>query len=329
MRPTKTAPLRRIYGALRLGAVVLLLGTVTAPADAGGSTGDEVRDLRNEVEALRRQLDAALKTLSEAVDRPQSRPYGAHEHDTPTLAELEQLLRDVRGLKRKLERVVDKIAELEGRSSERDADLERVEDEILNLEDRVGGERTLARAFDALELDIGGFLTQTFMTASGDDNTESSFNQTLFELLLKAQLSDEMSLFTALGFLREADLDLGDTQERHGGLGALAGTEPSPEVAAIVSEMSPLLSTAILVLSSDRSTSSANRALTAPMSCRLITWFSCGSDSILASMTSFGAVTWTRTVSVVNRRIVRSTWCITSSRSWLLPLSPYPKYIGP
>lgn len=64
--------------------------------------------------------------------------------------------------------------------------------------------------FDAMSLDLGGFLTQTLTLAHGDEQTEISPNQTLLEILLRANVTERTSLFTALGWLREADLDLTD-----------------------------------------------------------------------------------------------------------------------
>lgn len=74
--------------------------------------------------------------------------------------------------------------------------------------ENLGGPRV--GVFDALELDLGGFLTQTLTVAHGDRNTEVSPNQTLLEILLRARPTERVSVFAALGWLREADLDLSD-----------------------------------------------------------------------------------------------------------------------
>ena len=66
--------------------------------------------------------------------------------------------------------------------------------------------------FDALDMDIGGFITQTLTVAHGDDSTEVSPNQTLLELLLRATIQERTTIFAALGWLREADLDLSDSR---------------------------------------------------------------------------------------------------------------------
>jgi hypothetical protein len=89
--------------------------------------------------------------------------------------------------------------------------LDEIEEQMFEMEDRVGS-RTLIQAFDASSLDIGGFLTQQFSYAVGEDNSEASFNATQFELLIAADITEDISVFTAPGFLREADLDLSDSE---------------------------------------------------------------------------------------------------------------------
>lgn len=81
--------------------------------------------------------------------------------------------------------------------------LDQVEESVVSIEDRVGS-RAVANAFDAMSLDIGGFLHQTFTYADGDDGSSASFNKTTFELLLKAQLTDDWSAFMAQAFSRES-----------------------------------------------------------------------------------------------------------------------------
>ena len=66
--------------------------------------------------------------------------------------------------------------------------------------------------FDGIELDLGGFVTQTLTVAHGKDNTAVSPNQTLLELLIRATVTERVSVFAALGWLREADLDLKDPE---------------------------------------------------------------------------------------------------------------------
>jgi len=87
------------------------------------------------------------------------------------------------------------------------ARVDELENIVFDLDERVGS-RTVAHAFDAIQLDIGGFITQSFSAAFGGGQQPASFNNTQFELLIKAQVTDDWEIFLAQGFLREADLDV-------------------------------------------------------------------------------------------------------------------------
>ncbi|MBT5027215.1 MAG: porin [Nitrospina sp.] len=84
--------------------------------------------------------------------------------------------------------------------------LDEIERELLDLHLKQT-DKTSVTAFDSMRLDLGGFITQTFTTTfNGDSPDRSSFDQTNFELLMGADVTDRDSLFIALGFLRQADL---------------------------------------------------------------------------------------------------------------------------
>lgn len=132
---------------------------------------------------------------------------------------------EIRALRKQLQRSNQLIQQLHGRvkeleqredgsggaSASDEARLEAIEDVLMDLDERVGS-RGVVHLFDGMSLDIGGFLTQSFTAVHGDSSTESSFNATQFELLIKAQVTNNLSLFGALGWLREADLDFSDPQ---------------------------------------------------------------------------------------------------------------------
>ena len=84
--------------------------------------------------------------------------------------------------------------------------LDYLEEHITDLDDRVGS-KTLVHAFDALSLNLGGFITQTGTFVDGEGSSEFSFNQTFVEILISAELNEDWSFFSALGYLREADLN--------------------------------------------------------------------------------------------------------------------------
>jgi len=106
----------------------------------------------------------------------------------------------------------ERVERLEAQADQADAEdiesrLTDLEDQAFDLEDRLGT-RPLVRTYDGLELNIGGFITQSLTLAVGSDATEFSPNNTQFELLVSAKPTDKVDIFAALGFLREADLDV-------------------------------------------------------------------------------------------------------------------------
>ncbi len=93
-----------------------------------------------------------------------------------------------------------------GLSPSDEARIAALEDMFLDMDERVGT-RGLVQAFDAISIDIGGFLTQSLTVVKGGGSSDASFNNTQFELLIAAQITEEVSFFVAQGFLREADVD--------------------------------------------------------------------------------------------------------------------------
>ena len=118
--------------------------------------------------------------------------------------------------RRLIQKLNDRVAALEntrslqpsGDSDQSDR-LDEIEDMLFDIDERVGS-HPLVHAFDAINLNFGGFLTQQFTTAVGEDSSKSSFNATQLELLISADVTEDISFFAALGFLREADLNLAD-----------------------------------------------------------------------------------------------------------------------
>ena len=81
--------------------------------------------------------------------------------------------------------------------------LNMLEEQVFNIDDRVGS-RAAVNAFDAAKIDIGGFLHNTLTHVDGKGGSATSFNRTIFEILLKADLGDNWSAFFAQAFLRQA-----------------------------------------------------------------------------------------------------------------------------
>lgn len=96
-----------------------------------------------------------------------------------------------------------RINKLEQNMLEKDKRIEELEMNAIDFEDRLGS-RAIARAFEAKSIDIGGFLHQTLTYADGEDGDSTSFNRTVFELLVKAQLTDNWSAFMAQAFMRQS-----------------------------------------------------------------------------------------------------------------------------
>ncbi len=213
---------RRPGNAVAWCLVLLICGWTPgalAQQPADGSTGTvrkERERLKKELQLERQRIQGHLPESAEA-SMPVKESKEGSESTAATLHEEIEMLRSM--LERSLElfeRLEARVDSLESGSApqqtpaqEQSDRLDELEEQVADIEDRVGS-RAIAKAFDAESLDIGGFLTQSFSTAIGDDSSEASFNQTQFELLLRSQINKNWSFFAALGFLREADLDFSD-----------------------------------------------------------------------------------------------------------------------
>ena len=93
---------------------------------------------------------------------------------------------------------------------------ERVDElEVISLEvDEAVGDRAVVNAFDATSFDIGGFFDTAATVVIGEDGTDASFNRQVFELLVKAELSERWDLFVAQAFVRNAPVTFTDPQQR-------------------------------------------------------------------------------------------------------------------
>ncbi len=87
------------------------------------------------------------------------------------------------------------------------------EDLSQELDEKIGS-RAIVHAFDAMQLDFGGFLHSAFTHVHGDQGSASSFDRLTFELLLKAQFSRRFSAFFAQAFIRESNTRFTDTYQR-------------------------------------------------------------------------------------------------------------------
>jgi hypothetical protein len=98
-----------------------------------------------------------------------------------------------------------------GGEDEINARLEALEEELLELQLKQSNKVNVT-AFDAIRLDFGGFITQTFTsTFNGGSPSKSSFDQTNLEFLIGADITERDSVFAAVGFLRQSDLSSENT----------------------------------------------------------------------------------------------------------------------
>lgn len=88
-------------------------------------------------------------------------------------------------------------------------DLADQDERLAELEEQVG-QRGVVHAMDALKLDLGGFISQTFTSISSDDDFQSSFDLSQFELFIAGEVSEKLTYFTILEFKRQADIDHSD-----------------------------------------------------------------------------------------------------------------------
>lgn len=115
-----------------------------------------------------------------------------------------------------------------GENTER---LDIIEDVVLDLEDKTGS-RALVQAFDAVSLDIGGFLHSAATYVDAADGSAASFNRQTFELLMKAQLGEHWSAFMAQAFIRESAPIFQDPAKRTDPTFRIPGPGISPTVIA-------------------------------------------------------------------------------------------------
>lgn len=129
--------------------------------------------------------------------------YGA---DDSRVGDLQKQLKQSQKAVKALTGRIDRLEKGAGAASSDDSldRLDDLEDVVQDMDERVGS-RALAHAFDGMKLDIGGFVHSAFTHIDGEDDSANSFDRQNFELLIKAELNKEWSVFFAGGFLRESD----------------------------------------------------------------------------------------------------------------------------
>lgn len=99
-----------------------------------------------------------------------------------------------------------KVDDLQNEVNELKEQINDLEDLMEEIDARVGS-RAVINAFDATNLDIGGFLHTSHTTVQTNNASEvsaGSFNRMVFEILVKAELAEDWSAFMAQAFMRNS-----------------------------------------------------------------------------------------------------------------------------
>lgn len=123
-----------------------------------------------------------------------------------TLELVESLQHAINNMK---EALASEAEETTAVSEEVEERLDEVEELAYDLDERVGS-RAVVNAFDAVELDLGGYLHLVGSYVHGEDNSLASFNRQVFDVLFSATIADNWDLFVSQAFIRNADPDFSD-----------------------------------------------------------------------------------------------------------------------
>lgn len=151
----------------------VLIVAVMLPTATQASSDAELQELRQQMEEINRRIEELERREESTRTEP------------PADAELQETVEDTQWRVDELETVVD-----------------RIDDQV--------GSRAVVSAFDALQLDFGGFVDLAATHVRGDDDSATSFNRSVAELLIRAQLLDDWDLFLAQAFVRKSDPDFSD-----------------------------------------------------------------------------------------------------------------------
>lgn len=123
--------------------------------------------------------------------------------------EIESLKQAVDELNRRIQEIEQREAEKEEVAEETDWRVDELETAVDRIDDQVGS-RAVVNAFDAVKLDFGGFLDLSASHIRGDNDSVTTFNRQVAELLIRAKLEPNIDLFLAQSFLRKEEPDFSD-----------------------------------------------------------------------------------------------------------------------
>lgn len=160
---------------LRVVAMAVAAGAILTPSMASAAS-DRVSKLEERIRELENEVKRLKNARSSADTGDQTKDATAETAAT----DLRETVTTTKERVRTLETAVDRI-------------------------DRQVGSRAVVNAFDAVSLDVGGFIDMAAKHVNGEDNNLTSFNRQVAELLFKAELSPNWNLFWAQSFLRKQE----------------------------------------------------------------------------------------------------------------------------
>ncbi len=123
-------------------------------------------------------------------------PSTSHEDETDRVETVQETIRDLQ----------QRLQEQE----ERIHDLEETSDAV---EERLGGERAVARAYSAKALDFGGHISAQYWNYNGKDGSAGGFYAVFTEFYIKAELGEQWSLFATPGVYAISDVRLQNVRD--------------------------------------------------------------------------------------------------------------------
>ncbi|SDG50078.1 hypothetical protein SAMN05216241_11618 [Limimonas halophila] len=145
-----------------------------------------------------------------------SAPAGAQDASSSRIDKLERQVEELRQELRKLKREQGAPGEpdpaqtnevtLDDLSGEVETTKKRVQrlESIVQQVDEQVGSSAVVNAFDAVDLNLGGFVDLAATHITGDDKSVTSFNRQVAELLVSADIAEDWRIFWAQSFLRKS-----------------------------------------------------------------------------------------------------------------------------
>jgi len=183
-------------------ALAALLAATGQPAAAQDSELDRIKALERQIQMLQREVEKLKRERLDDGDGG-AQAQGRTAESGPSMREVvEQTRKQVEETRQQVEETQAAVEDTDYRV----ADIESVVERI----DRQVGSRAVVNAFDAVQLDLGGFLDLAATHVNGEADSATSFNRIVAELLVRAKLHERWDIFWAQSFIRKSDPDFSD-----------------------------------------------------------------------------------------------------------------------